>query len=117
MASLRVFLARTFQTQDRDLVHSIDRLLSSHDVEVLTGDCAGGEKLEEEIRRRIEQSDGLVALRTRRDPIANSGADKWTTHQWVDDEYGMARSKNSKAVALVETGRSKERRGGKDGRG
>ncbi|MBL0712101.1 MAG: hypothetical protein JJV98_00235 [Desulfosarcina sp.] len=55
----------------------------------------------DKIRKLIEESDALIALMTCRDQLANG---EWTTHQWVQDEYGHARSKKMRAITMIETG-------------
>jgi len=52
-------------------------------------------------RASIEDCDALVGILARRDQKQDG---KWTTHQWVLDEIGWARSKNRKVIALVEQG-------------
>ncbi len=61
----RVFLSFSFRQEDRDLVHDVEQLLASHDLAVLTGRVTGGGQLTEEIMKRIQSCDALVALATR----------------------------------------------------
>lgn len=98
---MKVFLAFSFRPEDKPLVRYVEQLLSSHFVQVVTGERLGGEQLTPAVKDRIEQSDALVALLTRRDPLAGGG---WTTHQWVKDEIGYARARDRKAIAMVEDG-------------
>ena len=98
---MNVFLAFSFRDEDKPLVGYIDRLLASQFVQLRTGENLGGSQLTPTVQRRIEESDALVALLTRRDQLSSGG---WTTHQWVLDELAWARSKNKPAVALVEDG-------------
>ncbi len=94
-----VFLSFSFRDPDRELVSQVEKLLFSHNVNVVTGRRLGGGQLTDEIRARINDSDALIALLTRRDQLA-SGA--WTTHDWVRDELNFARGANKKAIALIE---------------
>lgn len=96
-----VFLAFAFRENDRQLANNIEQLLASHDVRVITGERLGGDALTPAVMDRIDQSEGLIGLLTQRDPIATGG---YTTHQWVQDELGYARSKAKRAIALIETG-------------
>jgi hypothetical protein len=96
----RIFLSFSFRDEDRDLVTQVEQLLASHDVNRLTGKRLGGEALTPAVMNLIDQSDGLVALMTRRDQLAAGG---WTTHQWVHDELNHARNGQKRAIALVET--------------
>jgi hypothetical protein len=98
---MKVFLAYSFKPRDRELVAKVDRLLASQDVKALTGTRLGGAGLTQEVQRRIEGCDALVALLTRREEI---GEGRWSTHQWVRDELLHARSKGKPAIPLVESG-------------
>lgn len=97
----KIFLSFSFRAADRELVAAIEQLLASHQIQVSTGRRLGGEPLTEAIKEKINQADGLVALLTRREQLANGG---WTTHDWVRDELNFARQANKKAIALVEAG-------------
>ena len=97
----KIFLAFAFRDNDQALANQVEQLLGSHDVRVITGERLGGEALTPSVQARIDQSDGLIALLTRRDKI---GKAKFTTHQWVQDELAYARNKNKRAIALVENG-------------
>ncbi len=90
-----------FDSPDRHLANRVEGLLRSHGLEFATGAALGGGPLTDEVRRLIEESDALIALMTRREQLANGG---WTTHQWVQDEYGHARGRNMRAIALIESG-------------
>lgn len=96
-----VFLAFAYRPEDRELSAHVEQLLGSHDVRVTTGERLGGAALTPAVQKRIEDSDGLVGLLTRRDQLANGN---WTTHQWVLDELAYARSRNKPAIAVVEDG-------------
>lgn len=98
---MRVFLAFSFRTQDKELVGYVERLLASHDIRIVAGERLGGEALTPSIKARIDEVDGLVAVLTRRDQLVAGG---WTTHQWVQDELAYARTQGKKAVALIEDG-------------
>lgn len=98
---MQVFLAFSFREQDRDLVAEVERLLESHDVRAVTGEYLAGEQLTPAVQQRIESTDGLIALLTRRDELAHGG---WTTHSWVQDELNFARDKGIHAIPLVEKG-------------
>lgn len=70
---MKVFLAFSFRPDDKSLVRYLEQLLSSHFVQVVTGERLGGEQLTPAVKGRIEQADGLVAPPTRRDPLAAGG--------------------------------------------
>jgi hypothetical protein len=100
---MKIFLSYSFRNDDSDLAEGIDRLLSSHNVLVAKGARLAGGLLTDEVRRRIESSDALVALMTRRDRLGED-AGRWQTHPWVRDEYGHARAQGKRAIALAEVG-------------
>ncbi len=101
---MKVFLSHSFRDEDRHLVAKIDSLLVAQDVLVVTGRRLGGEALTPEIMRRIDTTDALVALLTRRDRIGEEGLGRWTTHNWVRDELNYARGRNEPTIGLVEAG-------------
>lgn len=98
---MKVFLAFSFRAEDKTLVSYVDQLLASQLIHMVTGERLGGEQLTPAVKARIEQTDALVALLTRRDQLASGG---WTTHDWVKDEIGYARTKGKRAIALIEDG-------------
>jgi hypothetical protein len=52
---------------------------------------------------RIESSDALVAVLTRRDRIGDTG-NRWTTSDWVKQELTHAHAQSVPAIAFVEDG-------------
>jgi hypothetical protein len=95
-----VFLSWHFGDSDRELMRQTEGLLDSHALRVVTGEDLGGGPLTTEIMKRIEQSDSLVALMTKRnDPSAYGG-----THPWVVEEFKHAMGHQKRAIALVESG-------------
>jgi hypothetical protein len=103
-----VFLSSTFGDADREVVGQIESMLSSVDVQIVTGRRLGGGNLTAEVMKRIETSDGCVALMTRRERLGEPGSERWATHQWVRDEINYARSHDVRSVALVEDGVSND---------
>jgi len=98
---MKIFLGFSFRNEDKDIVEQAGQLITSHLVDVETGERLAGEQLTPAVQQRIMNSDALVAILTRRDSKQDG---KWTTHQWVLDEMGYARANNKKAIALVEEG-------------
>jgi hypothetical protein len=98
---MKLFLAFAFRPQDKELVGHVDQLLASHHVNVVTGEGVGGEQLNPAVQARIDQCDALIALATQRDAVQGGG---FTTHQWVLDELGYARSQRKRAIAVIESG-------------
>lgn len=79
----------------------VERLLSSHGVRLVSGHALQGEAISSAIMRRIEEADGLIALLTRRDKLADGG---WSTHMWVRDELEYAYRLGKPTVCFVESG-------------
>jgi len=98
----RIFLAFAYRDTDRELANQVQQLLGSHDVPVITGENLGGQALTPAVKERIDDSDALIALLTRRDKLGRKN--KFTTHQWVQEELGYARDNKKRAIALVEDG-------------
>jgi hypothetical protein len=71
---------------------------------VTTGRRLAGGQLHPEIRNRIDNSDGLVALKTRRDRVGEPDENRWRSSPWIDYEYNHAREQDKHAIALVENG-------------
>jgi hypothetical protein len=69
----RIFLSFSFRDEDKPLVAAVERLLACHDLQVVTGMRLGGGALTQEVMKRIESCDGLVALLTRRQELAGGG--------------------------------------------
>ncbi len=90
-----------FNSPDRLLANRVEGLLKSHGLAPINGATLGGGPLTERIKSLIEKSDAIIALMTRREKKDNGS---WTTHKWVEDEYGYARDKNLRAIAIIEKG-------------
>jgi hypothetical protein len=96
-----VFLAYSFREQDQELVTLVEHLLASHDILAVTGEGVGGGEITPTVRARILGADGLIALLTRRDALADGG---WTTHDWVRHELTVAREAGKPAIGVFESG-------------
>jgi hypothetical protein len=96
-----VFLGTSFRERDRGLKSNVEALLVSHEIVPITGSELAGDVLTDAIRQRIAQTDGMIALLTRREELE---AGSWTTHTWVGDELAVAQSFGKPTVALVEEG-------------
>jgi len=98
---MNIFLAFAYRDDDKPLASQVERLLASQFVQVKSGERLGGGQLTPEVQKRINDSDALIALMTRRDQLQAGG---WTTHAWVKDEMAWAHSKGKPAIALIEDG-------------
>jgi hypothetical protein len=91
-----IFVASSFQDPDKPLVDRVAAILGSFGLQPVNGRNTGGEQLESTIARKIEQTDGIVALFTQSDE-----GNGWS-HPWVLGEFGHAVSKHKRAIAVVE---------------
>jgi hypothetical protein len=98
---VKTFLAHSFRDEDRGLVAMIERLLASHDVPVTTGVSVGGGAITEQVMRRIESVETLIAVMTKGQSIGET-AGKFRTHPWVENELSYARAHNKLTIALVD---------------
>lgn len=97
-----IFLSYSFsKPEDRVIVAEVEDLFRSMGVRTVTGLNLGGGQLTDEVKFLIYESDGLVALASRREQLASGG---WVTHPWVIDEFSHARSIEKNTIALVEDG-------------
>lgn len=97
-----IFLSYSFsKPEDRFIVVEIEDLLRSMGIRLITGLNLGGNQLTDEVKSLIKQSDGLIAITSRRDQLASGN---WVTHPWVLDEFSHAKSIGVNAIALVENG-------------
>jgi hypothetical protein len=97
----KVFVAHWFGETDRQFVTEIEQILASYDVFAVTGKVLGGDAIDDGVREKIGQCDGLVALATRRTQI--EGKELWNTHPWVIDEFNYADAQRKRTIAIVET--------------
>lgn len=95
---MKTFFSFSFGPQDSALVNDVDRLLASHLVKAVTGRNLGGGQLPDEVKRKIDDCETLVAL------LTQHGAANGQTSQWVRDEVTYARAKDKRAIVLVEAG-------------
>ena len=97
-----IFLSYSFsKPEDRVIVAEVEDLFRSMGVRTVTGLNLGGGQLTDEVKLKIYETDGLVALASRREQLTSGD---WVTHPWVIDEIGHARSIGKNTIALVEDG-------------
>ncbi len=99
-----VFLSFSFRPEDKELVEQLQTLLRSHGIRPITGRVLDGEGVTPAVLERVESSDAVVSLMTRRDPIGDPADNRWRTHPWVRDEINHARGRGMRTIALVEEG-------------
>jgi hypothetical protein len=98
-----IFLSHHYDNEGPNikLARQVENLLESHNLRAVTGDVLAGGILTSEIQQQIAEADGLVALLTRRDAVADGS---WTTHPFCLAELQHARTISKPAIALVEDG-------------
>jgi len=101
---MKVFLSYSFSGADSDLAQGLECLFSSQNVPVVTGRRLSGGQLTPEVRQRIDGSDGVVALKTRRERVSDPSENRWRSSPWIDYEYAHVRDNGKQAIALVEDG-------------
>ena len=107
-----VFLAQHFPEDQAnynvELVKLVSELIESHGFNVVDGRDLGGGSIREEVFDRIESADYLVALCTQfkmlRSESENNDQHEWITHEWVTKEFGHAKAKEIRTLALIEDG-------------
>jgi hypothetical protein len=101
----QVFLSFTYNPHP-DHVEVTEKLrryvsvvIETMELKVVTGEDLGGEQLTDEIKRRIEASDALVALVTPwKDQLGNK-----VPPPWVQDEFTYAKAMDKPAIRLLHT--------------
>ena len=58
---MKIFLSFAFN-HGQALTRAVERLLASHDIEIITGRRLGGETVDEAVKARILQADGYLPL-------------------------------------------------------
>lgn len=86
------------ELSNRDLAGFVKELIESHGMTPVSGEHVGGGQLENEIKQEIEASDGLIALCTADQKLAEGGA---RATQWVENELGKAKE-GKPCIAVIE---------------
>jgi len=99
---MKVFLSFSF-SHGSELKKPVERLLSSNDVEIITGRRLGGEQVDEAVENKIRQADALVSLFTK---TARDKKGELPFSQSVLQEFYFARNQKIRNIAIVEQGLS-----------
>ncbi len=98
----QVFLSFTYNPhpdhvdESEELRRRVSTVIESMDLHVVTGEDLGGEQLTDEIRRRIDRADALVALVT---PWRDRQGQK-VEPPWVRDEFVYAKARDKRAFRI-----------------
>jgi hypothetical protein len=99
---MRFFVGFGYNDRDAWIPELVFPLIRAFDAEVATGEDMQGQQISNEVQRRIESSDGLIAFLTRRGDADQAGVYK--THRWVQDELAYALAKSVRVVEVREEG-------------
>lgn len=97
---MKIFVGFGYHPRDIWIKELVFPLINSFDGEVISGEEIYGAELSTGVKEKISECDVLFAMLTPRDK-KESG--RFTTHDWVRDEYQHAIEKGKKAVAFVES--------------
>jgi hypothetical protein len=98
---MRIFIAYGYNARDLWIEQFVFPLVTAFDSTVVHGKDIQGERLTEEIKKRISRCHGLVAFVTRRGSQPVEG--KYSTHRWVTDELAYASQVGKAVVEVRET--------------
>jgi hypothetical protein len=101
--ALRVFVAYGYNDRDRWIPEHVTPLVKAFGADVVAGEDLQGERITEEVQRRIENADALIGFRTRR-----LGEGEHLSHLWVEQELAYALGKGLKVVEVREEGISEQ---------
>jgi len=96
---MKIFIATGFDPLSRRRAKSVEESLRTLGIEVVYGDKLSGDRISDGVKKRIDESNCLIALLTRHEPKKSGG---WTTHPWVMEEAIFAYAKKIKVLYVVE---------------
>ena len=99
---MRFFVGFGYNDRDAWIPELVFPLVRAFDAEVATGEDMQGEQISNEVQRRIELSDGVIAFLTRRGDPDQAGVYK--THRWVQDELAYGLAQGVRVVEVREEG-------------
>jgi hypothetical protein len=99
---MKIFVGFGYNDRDSWIPDFVFPLIRAFGCEVVTGEDMPGEVISDEVRRRVESADALIAFRTRRgDPDAGG---VYRTHRWVEDELTYALGHGLQVMEVREEG-------------
>jgi hypothetical protein len=98
---LKVFVGYGYNERDRWIESEVLPILDALGFDILHGKDMHGEQLQEAVKRRIEQSEGLIGFSTLREGQANA---EFNTHPWVRDEMVYALARHMPVIEIREEG-------------
>jgi len=98
---MRVFIGYGYNDRDQWIERDVFPILEAMNLEIVTGKDMHGDVLQEEVKERIEYSDGLIGFSTLRQ--GQKKAD-FGSHIWVRDEMAHALALKKHVVEIREKG-------------
>ena len=98
---MKVFVGYGYNERDRWIEGEVIPILNAIGFDVLHGKDMHGEALQDGVKRRIEQSHGLIGFCTLRDEQAEA---EFNTHPWVRDEIVYAMGAKLPVIEVREEG-------------
>lgn len=96
---MRVFIGYGYNERDEWIERDVFPILQAMNLEIISGKDMHGEVLQEEVKERIESSDGLIGFSTLR--LGQENAD-FGSHIWVRDEMAHALALRKHVVEVRE---------------
>ncbi len=97
-----VFLSCSIDEADKDVVDFFKKMVTSFDMVPLVYDYSEIGGLTNKIKEKIEKSDCLIAVITRRDKI--EGSNQWSGPAWVQHEITLGNAFNKPVAVFIEDG-------------
>lgn len=91
-----IFISHHFDDKGLELAESVKALVSSHNIQPVTGRRLEGEVLSNGVKSRIDTCQATIVLLTNREEGKNN--------QWVKDERAYADGKNHSIISLLDKG-------------
>lgn len=100
---LNAFIAYSFDQRDRQITLKLKRILIELGVRPIPGDI-GVDPPAEQVLKKMNQSDFVIVLLTKRYPIMGESGKRWMTSEWIYNEIGMAYTLKKPMIFLCERG-------------
>jgi hypothetical protein len=95
-----IFLSHHFDQGVKPLIDMLNRLIKSHNLDVIDGTKIPGEQITQSLNRLIDKSDAMIVVLSKRDGLA--------ANDWVKHERSLASDKEIPFIALIENGLEKQ---------
>ena len=96
-----VFLAKSFAEQDSEITNYFERILTALAIPYKTGEKYSAGSIPSKVESRIDGSDVVIAIATRRKKKEDGG---FTSPEWIHKEVAHAKAKSKQLIVLIEAG-------------